>query len=396
MSRFEHVIDRRNTMSTKWDTLNKVFGTADLLPLWIADMDFAAPEEVQNALLKRIEHGIYGYVGAMDSAKEAICHWLSRRHGWEIQANSLLFTPGVLGGISMTLDQFTKEGDGVVIQPPVYPPFAAIVRNLNRKLLENPLTETGIGEYQMDLAGLEDLFKKEQPQWLILCNPHNPIGRVWSRKELEELAYLCKKYQVSVLSDEIHADLVYGDRAYTPFALVAEPLGVTVLTGYAASKAFNLPGLTTSFWIISDLEKRKKVWSSFEKYKITEPNIFGILALEACYSKCEEWLDDLLQYLKMNAYYVNEMVNYHGVGMQVNFPEATYLSWLDCRGMGLSQEALKKFFVEEAKVGLNDGTTFGQVGTGFMRLNFGCPRSVLREGLEQIVSASRRRKGWKI
>lgn len=396
MSRFDDVINRKNTMSTKWDNLEKVFGSKDLLPFWIADMDFAAPKEIKEVFSQRLDHGVYGYVGALEKTKSAIINWLSRRHQWNVEAGSLIFSPGVLSGITMSLDQFTQEGDGIVIQPPVYPPFAGIINNLKRRLLENSLIESETGEYQMDLPGLETIFKEERPQWLIFCNPHNPIGKVWTRSELEELAHLCARYDVSVLSDEIHADLVFGEKPYTPFALVAEPLGVTVFTGYAASKAFNLPGLTTAFWIISDPDKKQRVWSSFEKYKINETNLFGVLALETCYNQCEYWLEELLEYLKMNAYYVNEMINYHGTDMQVNFPEATYLSWLDCRSMGLTQEELKAFFIDEAKVALNDGTTFGRAGTGFMRLNFGCPRSLLREGLERIVNASRVRKGWKI
>lgn len=393
---FEKQILRKSTMSRKWDGLQENFGASeDIIPLWVADMDFAVPKEVQAAFAERVDHGVFGYVYPDQASRQAIVNWLQTRHQWQIKPEMISFTPGLLSGITMTLDTFTAPGDGIVIQSPVYPPFFAMVQTQGRKLLENPLIEGGEGLYQMDLDGLEEIFKNEQPQWMILCNPHNPVGRVWRKEELTDLAKLCAQYGVKVLSDEIHADLTLGDHKYTPFASIAEPLGVTVFTGYAASKSFNIAGLTTAFWIISDEAERKKFWSSFAKYKFNEPNLFGVIATQVCYEKCDYWLDGLREYLLRNAYYVNEMLNYHAPGIKANFPEGTYLGWLDCRELGLSQPELKKFFIEKAKVALNDGMSFGSAGEGFMRLNFGCSRALLREGLERIVEAARTQRGWK-
>lgn len=391
---FEEKISRLHTMSRKWDGLPQYFGTSDVLPFWVADMDFQAPIEVREEFQSYIEKGVFGYVMPPSSFYESIVNWLSKRHQWNISTESIIHSPGVLAGISMTLDAFTSSGDSIVIQTPVYPPFAFIIKSFGRNLLENPLIEKESGFYEMDLENLEEIFKKEKPAWFILCNPHNPVGRVWKEEELKKLADLCSKYGISVISDEIHGDLALGENKYIPFASVAEPLGVTVFTGSAASKSFNLAGLTTAFWIVSDVENRKKLQKSFARYEVKETNIFGIIGTQVCYEKCSYWLDELKQYLMYNAYYVNEMINYHAPGITANFPEGTYLSWLDCRGMNLSQEELKKFFIEEAKVALNDGTTFGKAGEGFMRLNFGCSREQLREGLERIIVAARSRKGW--
>lgn len=391
---FEEKISRIHTMSRKWDGLSKYFGTSNVLPFWIADMDFQAPLEVQEEFRSYIEKGVFGYVMPPSLFYETIVNWFLKRHQWNISEDWIVHSPGVLAGISMTLDAFTSPGDSIVIQTPVYPPFASIVKSFGRNLLENPLREKGSGFYEMDLEQLEEIFKNEKPAWLILCNPHNPVGRVWTEEELKNLATLCNKYEISVMSDEIHGDLTFGEHKYIPFASIAEPIGVTVFTGYAASKSFNLAGLTTAFWIVSNPDKRKKLVQSFERYEVTESNFFGIIATQVCYEKCDKWLDELRQYLMYNGYYVNEMINYHAPGITANFPEGTYLAWLDCREMNLSQEELKKFFLEEAKVALNDGTTFGKTGEGFVRLNFGCSRELLREGLERIISASRSRKGW--
>ena len=393
---FEEQKFRKDTMSRKWDGLKQYFGTDDALPFWVADMDFEASNEIHKAFTERIEHGIYGYVTPEEKCYQSIEKWFLRRHQWQIPQESIIFSPGVLAGISMTLEAFSEVNSGVVIQSPVYPSFAEIIQKMGRRLIENQLYEADGGIYRMNLEELEDIFKKESPEWLIFCNPHNPVGRVWSKEELVDLAKLCAKYHVKVMSDEIHGDLALGANRYIPFASIAEPLGVTVFTGFAASKAFNVAGLTTSFWIVQDTDMKNKLWGAFEKYKITEPNLFGIIALQTCYDKCEFWLDELKEYLFSNAYYVNEMINYHAPGMKANFPEGTFLSWLDCREMGLSQEELKRFFIDEAKIALSDGRSFGRAGDGFMRLNFGCSRVQLREGLERIVAAARSKRGWKL
>ena len=394
-SRFEKVHSREGTWSRKWDGRKAQFGTQDILPLWVADMDFKAPEIVKEALIERVNHGIFGYVHTDESVLEAICSWFERRHGWSFKKEDIVFTPALLPGISMTLEAFSKPGDGVVIQPPVYPPFAASPIGLKRKLLENCLKETQPGHYEMDLDNLEDILKKERPSWLILCNPHNPVGRIWTEEELLNLAKLCARYNVGVISDEIHGDLALGDRKYIPFAKLASPLGVRVLTGAAASKTFNIPGLTTAFWIVPDEKLRLGLVDRLQAYKVTETNLLGLVATKACYTHGEAWLDELKQYLFYNAYYVNEMLNYHAPGISANFPEATYLSWVDCRQLGLTDQKLQQFFVQEAKVGLNSGISFGNAGSGFMRLNFGCPRSTLRDGLERIVTAARDLRGWR-
>ena len=391
----EKMISRTNTMSRKWDSLEKHFGHTDVLPLWIADMDFQSPEPVREALAKLACDGVYGYTDPNEKIFNSIVSWFSRRHQWDISPASIHFTPGVLSGITFALEAFSKSGDGVVIQSPVYPPFAGIPNGMERKPLLNPLVEKEPGHYVMDLNGLEDIFQTAKPKWMILCNPHNPVGRVWTEEELKSLAILCAQYGVGVISDEIHGDVVFAGHKYIPFAKIAEPLGVTVLTGFAASKTFNLAGLTTSVWIVNDPKVREGFWKTFQTYKVNEANLFGIVALQTCFDHCEDWLDGLNDYLRQNAYYVNEMLNYHAPGITANFPEATFMTWLDCREMNLSQEELKSFFLTKAKVALNDGTSYGSDGRGFMRLNFGCPREQLRIGLERIVGAARNEKGWK-
>jgi cystathionine beta-lyase len=382
---FGTVIERKNTASWKWDELEKVFGTTDMLPMWIADMDFAAPPAVVEAVKVRAEHGIYGYATFTHSFYASIIGWMKRRHQWKIEEEWISITPGVVPAISIAVQAFTEPGDGIVIQPPVYPPFFRCVKANNRQLIENPLKFEN-GKYQIDF---EDLERKLSPavKILLLCNPHNPVGRVWSHDELGRLTQLCLKHKLLILSDEIHGDLIFQGYKHIPVAALGPEVAASTITFTAPSKTFNLAGLYTSATIISNPKLRRKFNALLEVLSVGEGNVFGIAACEAAYNHGEQWLGDLLAYLGGNADYLQHFLADKVPQIKMVKPESTYLAWLDFREFGLSGAELKDFLVRQAKVGLNDGLTFGKKGEGFARLNFGCPRSLLQEGLQRIEAA---------
>ena len=386
-SEFDTIIDRRNTASWKWDKTEKIFGTADLLPMWIADMDFASPAEVIAAVKAKAEHGVYGYATFPSSFYAAIIGWMKRRHNWQIEQEWISVTPGVVPAISIAVQALTEPGDGIVIQPPVYPPFFRCVKTNNRKLVENPLRLHN-GRYEMDF---DDLERKLDPtvKMLVLCSPHNPVGRVWSQADLHRLADICLKRKIIILSDEIHGDLVFRGYKHIPVASLNPEVAAQTVTFTAPSKTFNLAGLYTSATVISNPELRQKFNTLLEVLSISEGNVFGIAACEAAYNYGDAWLAELLDYLERNADYLADFVNRQIPDVKVIKPECTYLAWLDFTALGLAGPDLKSFLVHRAKVGLNDGTTFGREGEGFARLNFGCPRVLLQEGLQRIEKAVR-------
>ena len=383
---FDAVIDRTGTSCRKWDARQEVFGTKDVLPMWIADMDLASPPAVAAALKKRAAHGVYGYPARLASYYDAFVKWADRRYNWRVDPAWMLATPGVVPAINAAILALTEPGDAVLIQPPVYPPFFSCPRLNGRVPLENPLREATDGTWHMDFVDLEKKLA-QKPKLMVLCSPHNPVGRLWNRSELEKVAELCLKYGVVVFSDEIHGDLLLNGGQHIPFASLGPEVAACTVTCTAPSKTFNIAGLYTSAVIASDPELHRKMSHMLSALDISGGNVFGVAAFEAAYNEGEEWLEELLPYLAANADILVEYVAKKIPRLRVVRPECTFLAWLDCRKLGLTQDELKQFFIQKARVGLNDGRTFGQQGFGFMRLNFGCSRRTLLEGLGRIEQA---------
>lgn len=384
---FDLAIDRTCTDCQKWDNVPTIFGVPDALPMWVADMDFAAPPAVVKALHQRVEHGVFGYTFPSDSYREAICDWMEKRHNWSIQQEWIQFCPGVVPALSLIVDAFTEPGDQVVIQTPVYPPFYSVVQDHGRELVHNPLLRSEDGDYSMDFEDLEESFSAGKVKMLILCSPHNPVGRVWSRAELERLASLCQQYNVLVVSDEIHADLVFEPGAHTPFAALSEDAAERSIICTAPSKTFNIAGLNTANIIISNAQLRSKFRKILNRYAIGSITPMGAAATEAAYREGGQWLDELLVYIRGNMELVANYAQEHLPELKVVIPEATYLLWIDFRGMGMSHEDLNRFLVQEAKLGLNSGGAFGKEGEGFMRMNLACTRATVQEALSRLHKA---------
>jgi cysteine-S-conjugate beta-lyase len=382
---FDNVVERRGMGSVKWDFAEKYFTFKDILPMWVADMDFRSPQPVIDALLKKAEHGIFGYAGLPPSYCESIVAWMKRRHGWEIVDDWMVQTPGVVPAIHLAVTAFSDPGDQVIVQPPVYYPFFYAIKCSNREIIENPLLLEN-DKYQMDFPDLE---RKITPRtrMIILCNPHNPVSRVWSREDLERLGEICIKNNVLIVSDEIHADIVHSGFKHVPFASISEHFAANSIICTAASKTFNLPGLQTSNIVISNPDLRKRFKEAVRSTGFGSPNIFGIAATEAAYRYGEEWLDQLLPYLQGNIDFLKNYMTDKIRGLKIAQPQGTYLLWLDFRGCGIDPGKLGNFVREDARVALEPGVLFGCKENGFERMNIACPRSILSEGLGRIARA---------
>jgi len=381
---FDEIIDRTNTNCIKYDGRTMFFGNADVLPLWVADMDFRTPDFIVEAIKERAEKDIYGYTFRGESYNQSIVQWLKRRHNWEIKPEWISFSPGVVAGLTLAIEALSKPGDGVIIQPPVYFPFFDSVKGAGRELIENPLRLEN-GRYYFDL---EDLKKKITPRTrlLLLSNPHNPGGMAWNEKELSELAQVCIENKVLIISDEIHSDLIYEGYRHTPLAGISDEIAQNCVVCMAPSKTFNTAGLTTSFLVIPN----RRHFVTYERVMrvphLHMGNIFGNIALEAAYTHGDDWLAQLLKYLQGNYAFLEQFILENLPKVKVMRPEATYLIWMDFSAFGLTDESLNDKLIE-AGVGLNRGTQFGKQGRGFMRINIGCPRSVLQEALIRIQKA---------
>ncbi len=382
---FDKVIERRGTASTKWDYMPGVPKNNDVLPMWVADMDFMLPQPVIEVLRKKLEHGIYGYTSRSSSYFESISNWFKRRHNWEIKEEWITHSPGVLPAISIILLTFTNPGDKIIIQPPVYPPFHSVVKNNGRHIVYNQLKEQN-GLYVMDYLDLERKIDN-QVKMIILCSPHNPGGRVWNEDELIKFGEICLKHKILIISDEIHCDLLFNGYKHTPLASLSEELAQNTITCISASKTFNMGGLTTSANIIPNPQIRALFDHALENMELHTGNIFGMAALEAAYRYGEEWLDELLEYLEGNLSFLIRYFNEKIPQIKPMIPQGSYLVWLDCKGLNMNQPELVNFMLNRAKVKLNDGVTFGPGGEGFMRINIACPRSIMEEGLERIKKA---------
>jgi cystathionine beta-lyase len=388
---FDKIIDRRDTSCVKWDILNEEFGRDDVIPMWVADMDFTAPIEITEALLKRVEHEVFGYTARPSSYFEAIIYWLKSRHNWGVERDSIVNTPGVVPAISVAILTFTKPKDKVIIQPPVYHPFYKCIEGNGREVLINNL-KLEDGKYSMDFEDLEKKIDKDV-KLMILCNPHNPVGRVWNQDELKRLGEICLKNNIIIVSDEIHSDLIFEGHTHIPLANISKELSEITITCMAPSKTFNIAGLSTSFAIIPNKKMHLSFRDTLDSLGIGMGNVFGITALEAAYIGGEEWLTQIVKYLEANMNYMVDYVNNNIKGISITKPEGTYLGWLDCRGLNMENERLKEFMIHEAKVGLSEGCIFGKIGEGFMRINIGCSRSILEEGLKRIKNAVDKRIG---
>ena len=381
---FDRDIPRNGTHSLKHDGRVATFGTADVLPLWVADMDFASPAAVTRALQERAEHPVYGYTQYPENMYEVLIAWLKKRHGWKVQHEWIVMAPGVVPSLFAGVMGFAKEGEGVIVQPPVYFPFFSAVTTNRRRLIENPLRLVG-DRYEIDFEHLEQCAA-DGAKLMLFCSPHNPVGRVWSKAELTELLRIARRHDITILSDEIHADLVYPGERHIALATLAEESD-KVITTIAPSKTFNIPGLGLSCIIASNAAQRHVIKQAFETLHISNTNPFSIAAFEAAYRGGEAWLDSLMLYLQGNRDFVSGYAAQHLPAIKVIPSQGTYLLWLDCRDMGLSDAKLREFFVKEAKVGMSPGTVFGKEGSGCMRLNIASPRHVIADALERIRQA---------
>lgn len=382
---FDESINRMNTGSVKWDEVESIFGEKDVLPMWVADMDFKSPQPVIEALHARVEHGIYGYTSRNESYYEATIEWMKRRHSWEIEKDWICFSPGIVPALSLIVQAYTNPGDKIIIQPPVYYPFTTVVENNGREVVQNPLKFNG-EQYVMDF---DDLMNKIDPavKMMIISSPHNPVGRVWTKEELTRLGEICLHHNILVVSDEIHFDLLYRGVTHTPFAAILDEFAQNSITCTAPSKTFNLAGLQVSNVIIPNNELRERFTKMLENNFISMTGTFGVTALESAYRYGDEWLEQLMDYLKGNLDFLTSYIGTKIPEIKVIQPEATYLVWLDCRRLGMDEKSLEQFMLKEAKVAFNSGYAFGKGGEGFVRMNIACPRVILEEGLNRLTQA---------
>lgn len=384
---FDEIIDRRGTDCIRIERCEEVFGTRDVLPLWIADMDFPTPDFVFDSIKERMKHPILGYTLLPKNYHSTVANWIRKKHGWnEVKEEWIGFLPGIVPGLSFAIQIYTQEGDEVIIQPPVYPPFLNVVTKNNRKLVFNPLKEVD-GKYEMDF---DDLEKKITPKtkMIILCNPHNPGGRVWERDILVKLAEICDKHNIIVISDEIHADMVLPGYSHVPFASVSEKATKRTVTYMAPSKSFNMPGLITAYFVIQNPELREKLVQFLDRNELVYGNIFAYQATVAVYEKGEEWLKQMLDYVQNNINFAKEYIEKYMPNVKAMIPQASFLVFLHCEELGFNNpEDLRQFFIKEAKLGLNEGTMFGPGGDYCMRLNVACPRQTLEKALGQLRKA---------
>ena len=388
---FDRTIERRHTHSAKWDLAGEMFGDKDILPMWVADMDFETAPCIVEALKKLAETGIFGYPHRPQSYKDAVKGWMKRRHGWVIEDDWLTYSPGVVTALNLCILAFSHPGDKVIIQPPVYYPFARCIENNGRRVVNNPLKLEG-GRYVMDF---EDLNKSVsgRTRLMIISNPHNPVGRVWTRDELQNAGEFCIKNDIVLVSDEIHSDLILKGHRHIPTASISKDIARQTITCMAPSKTFNLAGLKTSSIIISNPRLRKMYNTMLGNLSIGMDNTFGMAALEAAYNEGEEWLEELLAYLEANMDFAVRYADENIPGVEILPSEGTYLLWMDCRGLGLEGKALDKFTLGKAKLWLDDGPMFGPGGEGFQRINIACPRATLEEALGRLEKAVKEKFG---
>lgn len=381
---FDEVIDRKGTDATKIDTLQERWGRTDLLPLWVADMDFRTPPFIVDTLKKRIENEVFGYTCKPKCWYDAIIDWQSRRHNWQIAPEMISFTPGVVPALAMAVQALTQPGDKVLIQPPVYFPFAMVVNNNHRTLVNSPL-DFKDGQYHINFERLQRDIKG--CKLFLFCHPHNPGGRVWTKEEMQKVAEICHENNVIVVSDEIHADLTLPPFKHIPFATVSEKAKNNSIAFASPSKAFNMAGFSSSYAVIENPEIRKKFQQYVEGNMLCDGNIFAFQTVVSAYKQGESWLNQMLDYVQQNINFLVDYIREHIPQIHVIVPQASYLVFLDFRPLKLSQEQIVHLCVDGAKLALNDGAIYGEEGEGFMRINLACPRSVVACALKQLKEA---------
>ena len=376
---FDEIVPRRNTLSYKWDSA----ADEDMLPMWVADMDFRTAPAIVEALQKRVSHGIFGYTRVPDAYYDAVVGWFDRRHGWKIRRERMIYTSGVVPALSAVIKALTVPGDKVVVQTPVYNCFFSSVRNNGCTLVSNPLLRVE-DTWKVDFEDLERKVSDPKVKLFLLCNPHNPAGRVWTKEELARMGEICFRHDVMVISDEIHCELVFPEYRYTPFASISEKFAARSVVCISPSKAFNMAGLQIANIVAPDEEVRQKIDKAINVNEVCDVNPFGVLATIAAYNEGEEWLVQLLDYLKGNYLWMRDFCRKRLPQFPVGRLEGTYLVWMDCSSLHQSSEELEQNLMKEARLWLNAGTMYGAEGEGFMRWNIACPRSVLEEGLKRF------------
>ena len=382
---FDKIIDRTNNFSAKWSEMNKNFGTNDLLPMWVADMDFLTAPCVMEALKDRLEQGIFGYTTRPSSYNESIVNWLDNRFSWKINQEWLMFSPAVITSISLLIQNLTQKNDKIMIQEPVYSPFHNIVESNERSLVISPLVKLDDGSYVMDYEDIEAKIKDVKV--FILCNPHNPVGRVWTREELTRLGEICLKHNVLVISDEIHSDIILKNHKHTPFASISKEFRENTITCMAPTKTFNLAGLQSSFLVISNPYYYEVMDKAFSILDIKRNNAFSLVATEAAYNYGEDWLYELIKYIEDNVDFAIDYIKNHIPQLKVKKPEGTYLLWVDFSNLNVDKKDLKNALINKGRIALSDGSSFGIGGDGYYRINLACPRSMVLEGLKRIEFA---------
>ncbi|QCJ43939.1 putative C-S lyase [Bacillus sp. S3] len=385
MSIFNEKIDRLKTSSVKWELTKDIFGEADLWPMWVADMDFKPPQAVIDAIKSRVDHGIFGYTFVPPSTAGAITDWLQKRHQWEVSPTWLLYCSGVVQAISAAIQSFTAEGDRILLQAPVYTPFFDMIKKNNRIVVNSPLILVN-EKYEIDFASFEQELQQGCKLFL-LCSPHNPGGRVWGRDELLKIGELCLKYNCLILSDEIHSDIIFREFKHIPIASLSSELYERVITLVAPSKTFNLAGLQASAVIIKNEDLRNQFLGTLTRQGIFSLNTFGIIGMEAAYREGEPWLEQLIDYLQGNKDNVLDYLHDHLPEITCVQSEGTYLLWLDCRKLNISDAELHQLLIEKGKLALEPGTKYGPGGEGFVRMNIACPREDVIEGLNRLKKA---------
>ena len=383
---FDEIVNRRGTDCLKYDFAVRRGMPEDVLPLWVADMDFKTTSYVEDAVIERTKHGIFGYSESGEEYFKEVAGWMQRHHNWEIRPEWLIKTPGVVFALAMAVKVFTEKGDSVLIQQPVYYPFRNTILANDRECVNSPLVLED-GRYRMDLDDMEQKIREHDVKLFILCSPHNPVGRVWTKDELAAAGRLCEKYDVIVVSDEIHSDFTYGGLTHTVFPSISPQLAERTLLCTAPSKTFNLAGLQVSNIFVPDQKLRRAMRRAFDQTGYGNLNMMGLAACQAAYEKGEEWLQDLKRYLTDNLMYLRQRIKEDLPGIRLIEPEGTYLVWLDLRELDLSEEEQRKLIVDDAGLWLDTGTMFGAEGAGFERINIACPRSTLKEAMDRLARA---------
>ena len=382
---FNKPTDRRGTNCVKFDALKQHFGREDLLPMWVADMDFETPDFIIEAMRRRLDHAVLGYPVQYDGYWQSIEQWIKSHHGWEVKREWMRYIPGIVKGIGMVINVFTKPGDKIIIQPPIYHPFRLVPEHNNREVVENPLRLTAEG-YEMDFDHLEQIID-DKCKVLLLANPHNPIGITWSKQTLMRLAEIAVRHNLLVVSDEIHCDMALFGHKHIPFASVSPQAAQCSITFSAPSKTFNIAGVVSSFTVVPNEELRHTFFSWLEANEMDMATIFAMVATEAAFTLGEPWRLQMLKHIESNIEYVEEFLKQHLPKVKITRPQASYLVWMDFSELGLEHSQLIDMLVNDALLAMNDGAMFGEEGSGFMRMNLGCPRSVLEKALGQIKTA---------